>query len=361
MSADHVHAVVLAGGSGTRFWPLSRHHRPKQFIPLLGGEQTTFGATIDRLEPLIPRSRCLVMTNRDHVELVHRYAPGLAGSQVIAEPAGRNTAPAIALAAALLARDHGPDTVMAVLPADHYIAETEIFHRCLARAVQAAAAGWLATIGIRPTQPETGFGYLKTGESLAGLPPADDLPVFVVDRFVEKPDRETAVAYLADVTYLWNCGMFIWRVDTILAQVAIHLPDIAAALERFARNRERHGLDTALEHYYGEVESISIDYGIMEKAERVAVVPARMTWSDLGSWDALDELRVIPTAEWSSTVAWEACNNTVWSAKMTALVGVHDLLVVDTDDALLICRKGDSQRIREITAALKESGREELL
>jgi mannose-1-phosphate guanylyltransferase/mannose-6-phosphate isomerase len=360
MSRDHVHAVILAGGSGTRFWPLSRHRRPKQFLPLLG-DQSTFAATIDRLEPLIPRCRCLVMTNRDHVGLVHQCATGLSAAQVIAEPAGRNTAPAIALAATLLAHDHGPDTVMAVLPADHYIAEEDVFRRYLQRAVTAAKAGWLATIGIRPSRPETGFGYLKAGKPVPDLPPADDLPVLVVDRFVEKPDRETARAYLADGTYLWNCGIFVWRVDTILAQVAIHLPAIARALERFTQDQAHTGIETALERYYGEVESISIDYGVMEKAARVAVVPARMTWSDLGSWDALDELTLAPPRGRSSTVELEARNNTVWAAKMTALVGVHDLLVVDTDDALLICKKGESQRVREVTAALRERGLEELL
>ncbi|MBW1645781.1 MAG: NTP transferase domain-containing protein [Deltaproteobacteria bacterium] len=351
--------VILAGGSGTRFWPLSRHQRPKQLLPLVGS-RTTLELTVERLLPLVPATRMTVITNRAQAPAVAELlAPWLGPGQIIAEPRGRNTAPAIALAARLLVREGGAGTML-VCPADHYIGAADIFRETLATAARVAAAGWLVTLGITPSRPETGYGYIQAGEPL----PAGDWPAETarkVARFVEKPDRQRASEYLAAGNFYWNSGIFLWRPEVILDEISRHLPGIAACLDEFDRRRAQDGLDEALNGYFAAVEAISIDYGVLEKSSRVAVIPGNFAWSDLGSWDALDELGLRPAGLESETIAVEAANNAVFSDKPTALVGVKDLLVVDTPDALLICRKGRSQQVREVVARLQEQGREDLL
>ncbi len=359
-SNDHLRAVILAGGSGTRFWPLSRHRRPKQLLPLLG-RQTTLELTVERLLPLVPAARIMVLTNRDQAPAVAELlATRLDRRQIIAEPRGRNTAPAIALAAWLLAREGQQDQVMLVCPADHYIGAPDVFRRTLATAARVAAAGWLVTLGITPSRPETGYGYIQGGGELT-----DDRwrgeTVKKAARFVEKPDRQRAREYLAAGNFYWNSGIFLWRPDIILAEITRHLPDIAACLEVFARSRESEGQGKALTAYFAAVEAVSIDYGVLEKSTRVAVIPGDFAWSDLGSWDALDELDLRPAGLDGEIIAVDAAANTVFSGNPTALVGVHDLLVVDTPEALLICRRGRSQQVREVVARLQELGREDLL
>ncbi|MBN2333230.1 MAG: NTP transferase domain-containing protein [Deltaproteobacteria bacterium] len=360
MKSNDIHAVILAGGSGTRFWPLSRHQRPKQLIPLLGG-QTTLAATVERLASLVPGPQIMVITNRDHQSQVRELlVPPLDSSRIIAEPVGRNTAPAIALGAQLLATEQGPATTMIVLPADHYIGEVPAFLRTLELACRVADEGYLVTLGMTPSRPETGYGYIQGGKAMAGSWPAGQT-VCKVDRFVEKPDVHKALQYLQAGNYYWNSGIFIWRVEAILAELAAHLPGVSRCLEDFCRDRENLGLDQALLNYFATVESISIDYGVLEKSSKVAVIPGSFAWSDLGSWDALDELHLRPREAAAKTITIDSRNNSVFAAKPTALIDVENLLVVDTDDALLICKKGSSQKVRNVVEQLRQAGNKELL
>ena len=364
---NNLHAVILAGGSGTRFWPLSRHRRPKQLIPLLG-DKTTLETTIERLSPLIDDSRIMVITNQDQAPAVKNLlAPGFSRSRIVAEPVGRNTAPAIALGAQLLALEKGAETTMMVFPADHYIGDLPEFIHTLELAAAAAAQGWLVTLGIAPSRPETGYGYIQSGDNIELAADIPSEAVRKVSRFVEKPDARKAAEYLAAGDYFWNSGIFIWRTDSILKEIEQHLPGVFSCLQRFAAACDRLGFEAALAVYFQEVEAISIDYGVLEKSSRVAVIPSRFSWSDLGSWDALDELNLRPgtTAAGekraAETMLFSAKNNTVFSSKPTAIIDVDNLLVVETDDALLICRKGSSQRVKEVVELLRRQGRDDLL
>lgn len=359
MTAENLYGVILAGGSGTRFWPLSRTRKPKQLIPLLAG-RNTLEITVERLLPLIPAERLMVVTNRQQAaDVATTLKNHLAAEQIIAEPRGRNTAPAVALAAELLRARAGEDAIMMVFPADHYIGDRQRFHRHLTRAAECAADNHLVTLGIKPNRPETGYGYIQAGPPLPPSAATPDLAAHKVERFVEKPDYRTAAAYLMDGGFFWNSGIFIWRVGSILREIAEHAPDIHRALVKFARTRSRNNLETALEEFYRQIDAVSIDIAIIEKSRHVAVVPADFPWSDLGSWDSLEELKLSPFAEQPLVIDVEASDNTVYTRKLTALVEVENLLVVETDDALLICRKGSSQRVREVVAELarKKLGR----
>ena len=352
----NIYGVILAGGSGTRFWPLSRHRKPKQLIPLISG-CTTLEVTVKRLLPFIPASNLMVVTNQEQYrDVVSNLAPHLEETQIIAEPRGRNTAPAIALAAQLLADRVGEDAIMMVFPADHYIGDQDRFQAHLLRAAECAADGSLVTLGIKPNRPETGYGYIQGGDR---LPATDDqqLAAFKVKRFVEKPDYRTAATYLMDGGYYWNSGIFIWKTGSILKEIIKLTPELGKSLTEFVKNHAAQGLQPALEQLYQEVESISIDVGIMEKSQRVAVVPADFAWSDLGSWDSLDELQLSPFSTTPTVISVGSTDNTVYSHKLTALVDVENLLIVESDDALLICRKGSTQQVKEVVAEL---GRKEL-
>ena len=346
-----IYGVILAGGSGTRFWPLSRHQKPKQLIPLLTG-RTPLEITVERLLPFIPARNLLVVTNHEQYrDVVSNLSPYLEEEQIIAEPRGRNTAPAIALAARLLADEVGDEAIMMVFPADHYIGDQARFHAHLQRAAECAADGSLVTLGIKPNRPETGYGYIQGGSP---LPSNDDqeLAAFKVERFVEKPDYRTAATYLMDGGYYWNSGIFIWKTGSILEEITSLTPELGKSLAEFVKNRSKQGLQPALEHLYQEVEAISIDIAIMEKSQRVAVVPADFSWSDLGSWDSLDELQLSPFSTSQPVISIGATDNTVYSRKLTALVDVENLLIVESDDALLICRKGSTQQVKEVVAKL---------
>ena len=346
-----IYGVILAGGSGTRFWPLSRHKKPKQLIPLLDG-RSTLEITVERLLPYIPAANLLVVTNREqYADVAADLSAYLEKEQIIAEPRGRNTAPAIALAAQLLADQAGDDAIMMVFPADHYIGDRNRFHEHLKRAAECAAEDKLVTLGIKPNRPETGYGYIQAGAPLTSNSKAE-LAAFAVERFVEKPDYRTAAIYLMNGNYFWNSGIFIWKVKTILDEINKITPALGKSLTVFARSLKSGDSDSALEQLYNEVESISIDVGIMEKSQRVTIVPADFPWSDLGSWDSLDELKLSPFSEKTRVIKIGATDNTVYSRKLTALIDVENLLVVESDDALLICRKGSTQQVKEVVAEL---------
>lgn len=353
-----MYIVILAGGSGTRFWPLSRAARPKQLISITG-DRTMLQRTVERVLPLKPK-RILIITNALQAEKTERQVIGYHGVpiDVISEPVGRNTAPAIGLAATIIAA-HDPAGVMAVLPADHFIKNEDELRETLVFASHAARNGYLVTLGIMPSRPETGYGYIEADMELRGEGP------FPVRRFVEKPPLEEAVRYLEDGNYFWNSGMFIWRADTILAEIAFYLPSLAQSLAAISFNGdvwELSDLDEQIQTAYAGVESVSIDYGVMERSGKVQVVPVEMGWSDVGSWSALPEV-LSPDAAGTicvnvaEHVAIDSSDCLIYSdSRVVATVGVHGLIVVSTPDALLVCDRERAQEVKKVVEELARRG-----
>ena len=343
-----VHAVILAGGSGSRLWPMSRQNLPKQFLTL-DGDATLLQTTIDRLSPTIVAKDVLIVTQESHAkgEAYHALLP----YRTLFEPIGRNTAPAIALAAAYLMAEGG-DPVMVVLPADHIIKDEVRFRAHLDVAIQAAQSGKLVTFGIRPTRPDTGFGYIKAhrGED-----------VYEVERFTEKPDLETAEHFLKDGDYYWNSGMFVWRASVILAEIQRYLPAVHQIVQTIlAESRAGVAFQQAVEKHFAAMPSISIDYGVLEKSDRVSLIPCDIGWNDVGSWQAVHE--IAPKDENGNAIQGNViaidCKNSLIRAekRLVAVIGVEDLCVIETADAVLISKSDQTQRVREVVDALHEQG-----
>lgn len=353
-------AVVMAGGSGTRFWPMSRRSRPKQLLPLLDGT-TLLLATVERLMPLVPIERTLVVTGREVASAVREELPQLPPENLLVEPEGRDTAACVGLAAWVLARRE-PNAVMVVVPADHAIPDAGALRSALAAAAATAhARGGLVTLGLEPRRPETGFGYLELGERLGEVA---GHPVHRVARFVEKPDRETAEEMLASGGYRWNSGMFAWRVDAIRDAIRTHLDELASGLDEIVEASAADGLDTAMRHYYSQLPLVSVDHGVMEKAPTVWALPVSFAWSDLGSWPALAE--ILPVLEgnvsFGETLSLDAENCILASSgPLVAVIGAHDLVVVATPDAVLVMPKEQAQRVKKIVELVRAAGRDDLL
>ncbi len=362
-------AVLLAGGRGTRFWPRSRIRTPKQLLNIVGRD-TMLRETMTRLAPLIPPRNIWAVTNVEQTVGVRRELRGVPASHILAEPVGRNTAAAIGLAAIHLASEHG-DALMAVLPADTYIADARRY-RALVRAALdlARTPGNLVVLGVPPSQPETGYGYIERGD-MAGRQRA--AAAYAVRRFVEKPQLLLARKYVASGKYFWNAGMFFWRVSTFLENLRQFLPATHDALIRLGNNIGTRGYASALRRIYPRLENISVDYAIMEPAARVTerergsgfasggsrvfVIPAKIGWSDIGSWAAVYELLAAKpganvTAELSFT--FDASGNYFWSPKkFVAAIGVRNLVLVETEDALLLCPRDRSQEVGKIVKWLE--------
>ena len=354
-----VWAVIMAGGAGTRFWPASRQRRPKQLLPLGGGDEPLLAATVRRLAPLVTEERVVVVTGEHLADATARAVPGVPRAQILCEPAPRNTAPCIAWASATIAR-LDPDAVVMVLPSDHFITDEPAFRAVLERAVASAERGRVTTIGIVPTRAETGYGYIELGDALDDAPGAR-----AVARFVEKPDRARAEQFLAGKKHLWNAGMFFFRAREMKDLVARHLPDLAAGIATI--DASPADVDV-LRAVFPKLPSISIDHGVMEKASGLAVVPGEFGWNDVGSWQSAWELAehdASGNAVSPGSLAIDAKNNLVRSLgaqkKVIALVGVEDLVVVDTDDAILVLPRERAQDVRLVVEALKSAGKNELL
>lgn len=356
MSSPTTYAVVMAGGSGTRFWPASRKARPKQFLPISGG-QPMLAETCARLAGLVPLERTLVVTAESQAELVRRTLPGLPRENVLCEPAARNTAPCVAFAAEEIAR-RAPDSLQIVLPADHVIRPLEAFQRTLRAALAAATREEaLVIFGVRPDHPATGYGYIEAGATLAEL---DGEPLYAVKRFVEKPDRARAEQFLAAGTFLWNSGMFVWHTRAIRAALATHAPAIAAGFARLAAGE-------ALERVYPQLPSVAIDVAVLEKAANVRMLPIGYGWNDVGSWSALPEVHA-PDAQgnWRALsggarlVAEDArgCVAYAEGDEVIALVGVRDLVVVRAGRATLVCPRERAQDVKKIVERLASEGPE---
>jgi len=356
MTTEHYFALIMAGGSGTRLWPLSRQARPKQTLRLVG-DRTMVQLAVERLDPLFTPERIFVVTAAEQVGALLRQAPQLPAGNFIVEPLQRGTASAIGLAALFL-RKRDPEATMAVLTADHYIADNETFRRVLAAAYEEAQQGHLVTLGIKPSFPSTSFGYIERGELLAEI---DGLTAYRVNAFREKPDAASAESFMADGQHTWNSGMFIWRVDRILAEMQKQMPRFYDQLMQIdaAIGADRESL--VLSYVWPRVAAQTIDYGIMECADDVAVIPADIGWSDIGSWATL--LEILP-GDKDGNVVIDADHMNVdtrqtlvyGNNRMVATLGVSGLVVVDTDDVLLICSRERAQDVKKIVEKLRTNG-----
>jgi mannose-1-phosphate guanylyltransferase len=356
--------IVLAGGSGTRFWPLSRRDRPKQLLTMWR-DGTMLEQTVDRLSPTMPRDQVLVVCGPHLVDSSQAVLDDLDDGQFVVEPAPRDTAPAIALAAAAAEHRYG-DTPVAIFPADHVIDQVDRFHQCLQVAGHHARQGAIVTMGIEPTRPETGYGYIHADrETLDG--PLDDLRARPVHEFVEKPDRNTAQQYVDSGNYLWNSGMFVFTPSTLFEEMARQQPEMAAAFDRI---RDAWGTDNqrdVVEDAFKDVEAVSIDFGIMEGARDVTVVPADFDWSDVGHWAALPDIR--PTDEHGNVVEADAVLEGVSDSiivseeadQTIAGIDLDHMIVVQTDDALLVCPTSSAQKVKQLVQRLEDDGLDSLL
>lgn len=351
----------MAGGAGTRFWPASRAHRPKQLLPILG-DRPLLRRTVDRVLGLVGAERILVVAGQSHGREVRRVLADLPPENIILEPVGRNTAAACGLAAWWLKRRAGGG-VMAVLPADHLIEPDEAFHRDLKAAAEAARSqGRLVTLGVVPTRAETGYGYLQQGSYLGRF---KDRKAYELISFKEKPSKATAEAYLAQGGYYWNAGIFIWEADSILARMADLLPDLARGLEELAPALLTKDQEGALERIYPGLPAVSVDLGVMEKAGGKCMIPAGFNWSDVGSWA---EIHHLSDKDESGNAAQgqvlcrdsEGCLIQA-GHRQVVLLGVKDLVVVETEDALLIMDKAKAQEVGLVLDALRKKGKGELL
>jgi mannose-1-phosphate guanylyltransferase len=366
LSIPNFYPVILAGGRGTRFWPLSRKRRAKQLLPL-NSTKTMIQETVERLEPLAPAGKFWIITNQDLRDPIRQQLPGLVADQVLAEPVGRNTAPAIGLAAFLLERID-PKAVIGMFPSDHVILDEPEFLANVTSAAEIAAAGPnIVVMGIKPTRAETGYGYIEVSPSTAQR----DLSV---RRFVEKPTRDVAERYLVAGNYFWNSGMFVWGARTLADVLREHLPNTAPILQQIATSFGTAGFASTFAELYPKCENISIDYAVLEPQSKkgegksgIFCIPATFGWNDLGSWTALYEHKAANQPNSPNVVSAEqkfeldATGNFVHSSKFVALVGVHDLVVVDTGDALLITTREKAQDVGKVVKHLDERKLDDLV
>lgn len=355
-------ALIMAGGRGERFWPKSRRNLPKQFLSLTNDGFTMIQHTVNRILPLVEIEDIFISTNKEYINLVHEQLPNIPTKNILCEPVSKNTAPSIALAAEYIKNKYD-DAIMIVLPSDHLIKNNEMYIYALKDACEVAVENSnLVTIGVTPTHPETGYGYIKFnnkrklfGESTA----------FKVEKFTEKPNLEKAKEYISCGKYLWNSGIFVWKISSIIENFKVNLPKVYNSINSIVKKINTDDYEEILNKNFNDIESISIDYGILEKAENIFVLPATFGWDDVGSWLALERLNKT-----------DDCNNVIngniitidtkgsivqGNNKLIALVGVENLIVVDTNDAMLICDKSEANKIKKVIENLKICNRTEYI
>lgn len=361
---EHTYAVIMAGGGGTRLWPVSRKEKPKQLLSLLGKE-TLFQSTVARLEKLFPPERILIVTVAELAREMQEQAPSIPVENYVIEPAPRGTASVVALAAAVL-RKRDPEAVMAIQTSDHYIRNKDLFHYLMRTAFDVANRNYLVTLGITPTFPSTAYGYIQQGDSLDG---EYKYPVYMVKRFIEKPDEETAQQLLRNGDHSWNSGMFVWRADAILEEIEKQMPDLFQAVSEISAAWDTPRRNDVLQEHWQDLKNQTIDYGIMEKAKQVAVLPAGgLGWSDVGSWNSLFEV-LLPdmngnVATNAQHLAVDTHNTLVYSddeQRLVVTIGLDDMVVVDAGDVLMICKADQSQKVRDVVEHLKRHRQEKYL
>ncbi len=360
----NVYAVIMAGGVGTRFWPRSREKSPKQLLEIVG-RGTMIQNTVKRIIPLVDPSKILVVTNKLQKPTVSKQLPQIPEGNVIVEPLGRNTAPCIGLAG-LFVRRADPDAVMVVLPADHIMQDENEFRRVLNLAISVAdESGKLITVGIHPTRPETGYGYIQMIDEDDGLNPYFARGVYKVKTFAEKPNIATARQFIASGDFLWNSGMFVWRVEAIMSEIHKQLPEMFSELLKIEEAIDDKNFSQILETSYRKIRNISIDYGVMEKAREVYLIRGDFGWSDVGSWDEV--CRISGKDELGNTVTGKSFlhdtkNTLVYSGdKFVATIGVEGLIVIVTENAVLVCKQGSSQEVKEVVDYLRRKQMPEFL
>lgn len=359
--------IIPAGGSGTRLWPVSRSARPKFLLPL-PGPRTMIQETVQRLRPLCETRDVLIITGQKHAEEVRTQLPELDRDQVIAEPVARGSGPAIGLGAAI-AFQRDSEAIVGSFAADHVVTEPALFENAVRTAIAIAAQGYLVTIGIQPSYPETGYGYIRAGASIGIV---NTLDVCVVDTFNEKPDLATASRYVDSGQYLWNASMFVWQAKTLMEELRMYLPHVASALERIAAAWDTPDRDQTMQEIWPTIEDVTIDHGILEKSDRVAVVPGTFGWTDLGDWHGFGKViaksqvagagnahsdlavnnNLVINAELLSLDATNAV--VVGNGRLVALLGLDNVVVIDTEDALLICDRSRAQDVRRLVEALRQ-------
>lgn len=355
------HAIVPAGGSGTRLWPLSRAHRPKFLLPL-PGPRTMIQETVARLKPLCDPRNVLIMTGSAHADEVLRQLPELSSDQIVVEPLPRGSGPAIGLGVAIAAK-RDPHAIVGSFAADHIVTDQHRFDAAVRAAIETARQGYLVTIGIQPGYPETGYGYIRSGSTLRDI---EGTPVSRVEEFKEKPDVITATRYVESGEYLWNASMFVWQARTLMEELRRYLPDLADAIETIAAAWDTADQDRVMAEVWPEIEDVTIDNGILEKSDRVAVVPGDFGWTDLGDWHGFGSVACKDTKA-NTVVGTELLANDVEGAvvvgngRLIAMLGVNDIVVVDTDDALLICDRTRAQEVRDFVSSLKQRGSTDLI
>lgn len=356
---EHYYAVIMAGGGGTRLWPLSRQDRPKQLLALTG-ERSLFQTAVDRLEGVFPAERVFIVTTEDQADMLHQQCPQIPRENFLLEPLPRGTASVVGLAAIAL-RQRDPRAVMSILTADHVIRDVAGFQTLLEAAYEVAQDDYLVTLGISPTYPSTGYGYIRQGK---GIGTYQGMKAYRVQEFTEKPELGQARAMLDSEEYAWNSGMFIWRVDRIMEEFSRQMPALSVQLERIAEDWGSSQRQETLQEIWPAIEPETIDFGIMEGAEEVAVIPAEgLGWRDVGSWDALYDVldtnqqgNVIRGAEHIALDTTQTLIDTTENPRTVVTIGMKDIVVVDVGDILLICDKNQAQRVREVVKMLQERG-----
>ena len=350
-------AVIMAGGRGERFWPKSRNNRPKQFLSLTSDGETMIQKTVKRLSPLVSAEDIFIVTNAAYADLVNDQLPDVPRENILCEPCARNTAPCIAFAAAIIQKKYG-DAMMLVLPSDHLIGYENIYIKTLQTAIRTAEEGNnLVTIGITPAYPETGYGYINFGKEAGDA--------YEVERFVKKPDLPTAKKYLASGKYLWNSGMFVWKASAIMYNMKQFMPEIHDGAVRIGDSYGTDSYEETLIKEFTAFTSESVDFGIMEKASDIYTIPGSFGWDDVGSWLAVERINETDDKKNyfdGDVIAVDSERTTVCGGKrLVAAIGTRDIVIVDTDDVLLVCSKNNTQDVKKVIAQLKEHGRNDLV
>lgn len=354
--------LIMAGGAGTRFWPLSRKDNPKQFLKLTSDEKTMLQCTVDRVKEMVDINQIFIATNNLYVDKIANQLPKLPRENIIVEPCKRNTAPCIGLAS-LYINNKYPDSTMVVLPSDHVIEDNDSFIDILDSAINYAEKGQnIITLGIKPNKPETGYGYIHLGNKIENIKGNN---IFKVNKFTEKPDYQTAARFYEDGDYYWNSGMFVWKTKTILNKIETHLPDIYESLQKIADAIGASNEEEVINKEFSCMNGISIDYGVLEKEKDIFVIPANFGWNDVGSWPALSEINKkdkFDNTINSEHVGIDTTDSIIYSEdKLVTSIGVDNLIIVNTKDAILVCNKNNAQDVKKLREILKDKGLDQYL